>query len=86
MGGSYDAGTVFPLPGEGTLIAVELVPADKTRAQGLTLVVEHRGRQFTGQLFAADPKEPGVLDRLYEGLKKFLNRALLEIGRVEFDL
>jgi hypothetical protein len=86
MGGAYGRGTIFPNPGEGALVEVIPVPVDQDRPACLTLVVDHLGNRFSGELFAADPGDTKTIDLLGAELRKRVGKSLHDIGMVEVDL
>lgn len=85
-GGSYGRGDVFPMPGEGTLNDVKLVPGFRNHSEHLLVIVEFQGRILSGEVFATDPDDHKALPALLIELKKEIGREMKDVSNMEFDL
>jgi hypothetical protein len=84
-GGAYDASTVQPQIGRGTLKGATIF---RTHGYGglpdhLELQVECYGRMYATQLWVDDP---GILETLREFLSQHINQPLDDLGRLMIDL
>jgi hypothetical protein len=80
-GGASNAYTQSPLGEQGTLKAVESLPAD--RPDHLWITIEYRGRFFSGSLQIDDT---GALPGLDAFLRSHVGEELSDIGGLEVDL
>jgi hypothetical protein len=85
-GGSYGRGDVFPMPGEGTLHDVKLVPGFRNRSEHLLVAIEFQGRISSGEVFAADPDDHKVLPALLTELKKQIGSDMKDISDMQLEL
>jgi len=81
--GASDAYTQFPVGEQGTLKAVEFLPADHTGPDRLSITIEYGGRFFPAILRIDDT---GALPRLRDFLRSHVGKELSAIGGLEVDL
>ena len=90
MGAAIRGTEIQPGLGEGVLKHVELpLAADANNPRecpSITIVVEHLGHQFSGEVYAANPEDREAINRLYRELRFRIGQPLREIGDIEIDL
>jgi hypothetical protein len=82
-GGSYNANTVFPMAEQGTLKNVELLPADRSMPERLSVTIEYLGNAFSGILQIDDTAAISKLDSF---LRSQIGEELSAIGDLGVDL
>lgn len=82
-GGSYDANTQFPVGEQGTLKAVQLLPADRSGPDRLWVTIEYRGNSSCGILQIDDTP---ALPTLASFLQSHTGEELSVIGGLEVNL
>lgn len=84
--GSYGAGDIFAMPGDGKLCDVKFVDASPQHAEYLLVSLEFRGAVGTDMVFATDPQDHRALPALLNELKKLIGAQIRDISNMEFDL